>query len=417
MNAVVSVTRRVIAIGTVVAVAGLGILAHAGGYLLGYTEPAATSDSAASEYRELAYAAAGAHAVGVRRVGTDVAPVDLTVWYPAVASEPGRPAMRYSSSLAVLGDRTATAVATSAGGARLGAPADRSHGPYPLAMLSAGFAITPESYAWLAEHLASYGLVVVAPRHAETLNPANLWRSTIDRPEAIAAARAYVESAAMPGGDLAGLVDTGSVAVLGHSLGGYAALAAGGARIDADTFADDCAAARERDDPIVFLCDALEPRLDRVVAAPAPAPAPVDAVVSLAGDAAMFGMPGLASITAPLLVIGGTADDDSPFAWSTALAYDGASSSRKVEVALDGAGHFVFTNDCDGARRIARLVPLGLCEDPAWDRANARTVVGHYVTAFLLSELEGDGHARAALADPHVPAGVGIRSTETGNSR
>jgi predicted dienelactone hydrolase len=192
------------------------------------------------------------------------------------------------------------------------------------------------------------------------------------------------------------------VAVLGHSYGGYTALASGGARLDASAFADGCATAREDDDPIVFLCDALEPRFDQMIDATHEAPAhdlpPVDAVVSLAGDAAMFGEPGLRSLTAPLLVIGGTADHDSPYNWSTRLAYHGAASPRKIEVALDGAEHFVFSGRCDSVRRIVALVPMGFCDDPGWDRARARAVIKHYVAAFLLAELRHEPDAKSALA-------------------
>jgi predicted dienelactone hydrolase len=198
---------------------------------------------------------------------------------------------------------------------------------------------------------------------------------------------------------------------VGHSYGGYTALASGGAHLDEQAFTAGCAAARADDDPIVFLCDALEPQFGDIVEATSQRSAattkPVDAVVSLAGDAAMFGKSGLASLTAPLLVIGGTADHDSPYDWSTRLAYEGVTSSRKVEVALDGAEHFVFSGRCDSMRRIVALVPTGFCDDPAWERPRARAVINHYVTAFLLAELAQEPHGNAALAPvraqlPHV---------------
>jgi predicted dienelactone hydrolase len=277
-------------------------------------------------------------------------------------------------------------------------------------VLSSGFAITSASYAWLAEHLASHGMVVVAPQHEETLDPRTLWRAAGARTDVIAQTRAYLESEAPPGGVLAGLVDAHTVAVLGHSYGGYAALASGGARPDADAFATGCATARESGDPIVFLCDALEPKFDQIIDATNRAPdddlPPVRAVVSLAGDAAMFGAPGMKALTAPLLVIGGTADDDSPYEWSTQLAYDGATSTRKVELALAGAEHFVFAGRCASVRRVVALVPMGFCDDPAWERARARAVVRHYVAAFLLAELgdEPDGKSALVLPPTAVPA-------------
>ena len=288
----------------------------------------------------------------------DNAPHRMTVWYPATDSAQEEPRMTYSYALTVLGADASTALATYPGVARLGATPDPAGGPFPLVVLSSGFAITAGSYAWLAEHLASHGMVVVAPQHRETLNPSTLWRSAIDRPDVIAETRGYVTSATRSGSDFAGLVDPGSVAVLGHSYGGYTALASGGARLDAEAFTMGCASARDTEDPIVFLCDALEPHFDEVVAGRTSQPEPVDAVVSLAGDAAMFGEAGLASITAPLLVIGGTADLDSPYDWSTRLAYDSATSTRKVEVALEGAGHFVFSGQCGSVRRIMSLVAM-----------------------------------------------------------
>jgi predicted dienelactone hydrolase len=274
-------------------------------------------------------------------------------------------------------------------------------------VLSSGFAITSASYAWLAEHLAAYGMIVAAPQHEETLNPGTLWRAAGARTDVIARTRVYLESLARPGGALAGVVDTHTVAVLGHSYGGYTALASGGARLDASAFADGCATAREDEDPIVFLCDALEPRFDQMIGASDGAPAHdlprVDAVVSLAGDAAMFGEPGLRSLTAPLLVIGGTADHDSPYDWSTQLAYQGAASTRKIEVALDGAEHFVFSGRCDSVRRIVALVPMGFCDDPAWDRSRARAVIKHYVAAFLLAELRNEPNAKSELKPRQTP--------------
>lgn len=73
----------------------------------------------------------------------------------------------------------------------------------------------------------------------------------------------------------------------------------------------------------------------------------VDAVASMAGDAAMFGQAGLAKVTVPVMAIGGTADRDSPFVWSTQRTYEYASSLRKVEVTLNDAEHLIFAGECD----------------------------------------------------------------------
>ena len=62
-------------------------------------------------------------------------------------------------------------IASSGGQAIKNAPYNLSDGPYPLIILSPGFSIGNLAYAWLAEHLASYGFVVIAPEHIEHLDP------------------------------------------------------------------------------------------------------------------------------------------------------------------------------------------------------------------------------------------------------
>jgi predicted dienelactone hydrolase len=399
--------RRGLGAALVAGVVLVGLLVNATAYLAGFTAPA---PGAPRVDHGLSHARPGPHAVGVRRPAPGGSAPALTVWYPAAEVPPGGRRLTHSYALTFLGAGSTTALATSAGRAHLGAAPDPA-GPYPLVVLSSGFAITAGSYAWLAEHLASYGMVVVAPEHEESLDPRNLWQATLDRPDVVGRTRAAVAAMARPGGDLAGLVDEGTTAVVGHSYGGYTALAAGGARIDPGAFEAACRGARVVDDPVTFLCDALLPHLEAVAAGTlrpggsgeASGPAAVDAVVSLEGDAAMFGTAGLAEIDAPLLVVGGTADHDSPFDWSSRLAYDSVSSPRKAEVALDGAGHFVFTGACQSVRRLLTVVPTGFCSDPGWDRERARAVTRHYVAAFLVAELAGEPTAAAALSTTASP--------------
>ena len=384
----------------------IGMVAQAGAYLLAFTPPA-TEQGAVDSL--VPYGSRGPHSVGVRRLGVDDAPVSLTVWYPALEQPTEDTSLAYSYAINMLGPDSAIALATYQGQAEPQAAFDLSEGPYPLVVLSHGFAITASSYAWLAEHLASHGMVVVAPHHREALDPGVLWRSTLDRPQDTQSVLSYLDEAVQTGGQFEDLVDSETVGVVGHSYGGYTALAAAGARIDTAAFNAVCDSAYATGDPLVFLCDALLPRLDDIadlasVGSVSPGLWPawsdprVDAVVSMAGDAAMFGAPGLAEITVPVMAIGGTADTDSPFEWGTRLTYDHVSSVRKVEVALTGAAHLIFAGECDRVRRVMSLVSLGFCSDPAWDRTQGHEIVKHYVTAFLLSELNDDQAAAAALS-------------------
>jgi predicted dienelactone hydrolase len=232
----------------------------------------------------------------------------------------------------------------------------------------------------------------------------------------------YIDEAIWPGNELDGLIDEQEVAVIGHSYGGYTALAAAGARLDSSALEAACDTAYRADDPVVFQCDALLPHLNEMAALaglssvptglwPAWADQRVDAIVAMAGDAIMFGERGLSEITVPLMALGGTADTDSPFASGTDFAYEHVSSTRKVEVALEGAEHFVFAGGCDNVRRIMKLVSLGFCADPAWDRDEAQSLVRHEVTAFLSAELLRSPDAASALSEaPHSFDGARYRT-------
>ncbi len=357
------------------------------------------------------YGAPGSHAVGMRRfmTGSDN-PLEITVWYPAVKDSTHEGAIRYPYEIKMAAPFNQVAIAHFGGRAIQDAPYDLSLGAYPLVILSPGFSIGASSYAWLAEHLASYGFVVFAPEHHEHLDPENeLWRATIQRPQDILALLDYVDEQVEPGGAFAGLIDPDQTAVVGHSYGGYTALAAAGAQIDTHAFEDHCAAATEAKEPGAWLCDVLLPHMTDMAAMarldsipedlwPAWADPRVDAIVPLAGDAFFFGQAGLVEIHVPVMAIGGTADSDAPYMWGTYPAYEYVSSSRKVRIALDNAEHMIFTGPCESIPFFIKLFSGEFCADPGWDRVYAHDLIQHFTAAFLLAELQHDTDAAHALA-------------------
>lgn len=266
------------------------------------------------------------------------------------------------------------------------------------------------AYGWLAEHLASYGFVVISPEHQEYLDPENeLWQSAIERPQDILAVFATVDAAVEPGGMLEGLIDPEVAAVVGHSYGGYTALAAAGAQIDTASFKGHCAEAAQANDPAVWLCDMLIPHLPEMAELAGFDAVPeglwpdwsdprVDAIVPMAGDAFFFGEVGLAKIDVPVLAIGGTLDKDTPFSWGPGPAYEHASGPAKAQVALTDAEHMIFTDTCESIRWYAKPLAGEFCADSVWDRNQAHDLVNHFTTAFLLAELKQDATATAVLA-------------------
>lgn len=221
----------------------LGVVAQAGSALLALPSPAAERPDPTDEPAAFGARTPGPYAVGMRRFTAEEAPLPLSIWYPAVLGPDERPASRYSYGVSMFGSDSSITLATYPGRAAAGAEPDLEHGPYPIVVLSPGFALATSSYAWLAEHLASHGLVVASPQHAESLDPRTLWRATADRPQDVNAVLAHLEAEGLPGGELGGLIDT-----------------------------------------------------DRDGLWPSWGVHDVDAVVALAGDAVMFGADGLAEI-------------------------------------------------------------------------------------------------------------------------
>ncbi len=408
---------------TLALVAVTGLVLHATSALLAFA-PAGRGvqgDVTASGPDHLPLASPGPRQVGLSHWPAAEAPLPLTVWYPALPEEASPATLRYAYGITMLNAGSTLALATYPGRAVPGASPDLAGGPYPMVVLSSGFAIGPGAYAWLAEHVASYGFVVAAPHHDESLDPQTLWRATADRPQDISAVLDEIDAASVPGGRLAGLVAPGPaepdrVAVVGHSYGGYAALASAGARLDTAALLAACKSDGAPDGALAFQCDALLPYLDALAARagltavpsgqwPSWADPRVGAAVAVASDAVMFGPDGLANVQVPLLAIGGTADADAPFTWGTEAAYEHSSGPRKAEVALLGAEHLVFTGGCDAPRVVLALVRTAFCADPAWEPGAARDVVAHYVAAFLLAELAHEPDADVHL-DPDAQASM-----------
>lgn len=363
------------------------------------------------------YATRGSYPVGTRDsvTGGDV-PLEIKLWYPVLNGKHIEETITYPYEMKMDSPLGTVTFATFAGKAIQDAPYDFAAGPYPLVVLSPGFSIGSSTYAWLAEHLASYGFVVMAPEHQGHLDPENeLWRSAITRPQDILTVFAFVDKQVESEGFLEGLIDKEIVAVIGHSYGGYTSLAAGGAQIDTNAFQSYCESTNEPDDPGAWLCSQLTPHMADMAslagfdstpeglwptwADPHPR---VDAVVSMAGDAFFFGQAGLAEIDVPMMAIGGTNDEDSPYMWSTHPAFEYVSSPRKVRVALEGAEHMIFTGPCEKITWYLKFFSDEFCADPGWDRVYAHNLVKHFTTAFLLSELKRDAAASDALASGAV---------------
>ncbi len=373
------------------------------------------------------YALRGPFGVGYRSLVSDEdgeRPLSLSLWYPASIPTDQSEAITYAVTFKDP-NWTPKLPPVVHGQALQDAALDNSGAPYPLVVLSHGYLFSAPMYNVLAEHYASHGFVVLAPDHVEAFDPtfAEMWMTLIDRPGDVTRTLDQAEALTAPDGPMAGLIDMAQVAVVGHSYGGYTALAVAGAQYDMQAYTERCAAIAV-DDPLSFFCEPLVPRVKEMAARagldgvpdglwPSFGDPRVTAIIPLAGDSYLFGEAGLAQIRVPMMVMGGSADSGTPPAWGADPAYAHASSAQKSLVTFVGAEHMIFNTPCvQQPWMYEHPFAAYFCFDPVWDRARALDLVRHFSTAFLLATFNGDETAHAALL-PDAAAFPGIEYTTT----
>ncbi|MCX6522080.1 MAG: alpha/beta fold hydrolase [Actinobacteria bacterium] len=380
------------------------------------TETPATTTAATTTPTDptptLTYATPGSHAVGYRAFTTSRAneqALTVRAWYPAAPPTDDPGPIEYSAPNKFGVEITPGELITSVGRAIADAPPEPADEPYPLVVFSHGFALSPIVYSMLVEHYASHGYIVLAPEHDESFDGSltGFWEELIDRPVDVRRTIDLAEQLTESGGPLAGLIDMDDVAVVGHSYGGYTALAAAGARFDFAAYADRCGGLAA-DDPLNFFCAPLANESDMAARAgldevpsglwPSLGDPRVTAAISLAGDAYPFDQRGLAELEVPVMAMGGTVDDGTPYEWGAKLTYDHAGSENKTLITFPGAGHMLFLDPCENLPWVENSVYRdALCTDAVWE-TRPFDIVAHYTTAFLRDTLDADPDARAALA-------------------
>jgi len=230
----------------------------------------------------------------------------------------------------------------------------------PLVVISHGFNSNRKHLAYLARHLASYGITVAALEHlgssaaglhAQVATTSSLLaeessffpaKTFVDRPQDVSFLLDELVKLNRQPGALQGKLNTAQVSIIGHSLGGYTALALAGGRLDLTGLRAAC----QTQNPLGlapadwFQCYAaalpgeqLNLRDKRV--------AQIMAISPLVGN--LFGDKGLAQVATPTLVVGGTHDAVAP-ALSNQLRPFAQLPSPKYLLTAIGETHLSIVN-------------------------------------------------------------------------
>ena len=279
------------------------------------------------------------------------------VWYPTAASSGAKAA--YGLVGVSYRSETAYDAAPPIAGRR-----------FPLVVFSHGYGGIRFQSSFLTELLASHGFVVAAADHPgstvvdEALGTAdNLDVAASHRPADLEALAKGVEHDPAT----AATIDPAKVAVVGHSLGGTAALAVGGHATGTGT-----------------------------------ALAHPSAVVALAPASEVLSDDALRADTVPTLLMVGTQDVLTPPDLSVKRPLALVPGRPLASVLLDRATHYSFTDLCRFAQVLrASSLPAALtqqvtvnegptCGPTALPIARAHALIGSYTVAFLLAHVAGD---------------------------
>lgn len=333
----------------------------------------------------------GPYAVGLRTLTwTDARGKELTadVWYPAI-DDPDAPRANYEPMEIAMD-------------AVRDAPPDVRGGPYPLVAFSHGFAAIRFQSAFLMEHLASHGWVLVAPDHNRNtffdIDPSATGQVIAERPGDMRAAVDHLVDWSDARDDgWAGLVDGSRYVMMGHSFGALTSLVVGGGSVDMTHVADMCSSGEVRSMACNFIGD-IDP--DLIVGTEQADPRAELIVPMSPGVWYAFGREGEGlAATVPALVMGGTFDDTLGYDEEIRPTYEAMAAPRTLAT-FEGAGHYVFSDIC----QIAPFITQECDGGDGWiDLPAAQLTTEALVTAWLDVEFRGEERSAPWLTE----AGLG----------
>lgn len=249
--------------------------------------------------------------------------------------------------------------------------------PVPVLVISHGLGSDRNTFTYLARHLASHGFAVLIPEHpgsnskqlealirgivSEVAEPTEF----VDRPLDIT----YMlnEIGRHTSGDvvLKDRLDLQNVGVIGQSLGGYTALALGGAAINLKQLQAECRDLKNTFNLSLLLqCRAESLFVGEVQ--PTLQDKRVKAVMAMnAITSAVFGTEGLSQIQVPTMLVSSNADTVAPALLEQIKPFTWLTTPRKYLAMIDGGTHFSVLSGANPGAGVVALPQEVVGANPA----------------------------------------------------
>jgi predicted dienelactone hydrolase len=330
--------------------------------------------------------------------------LNLSPWSAAMVNDLGQPGpFRWQKISLQLQDKTPQRLALTQRPRNFMAdvyvPLTQQRQPRPVIVISHGLGSNPQTYAYLAQHLASLGFVVAVPEHpgSSTTQLQGLItgqlkdvadpKEFIDRPLDIKFLLDDLQRRAPSNPLLRNRLNLDQVGLIGQSFGGYTVLAMAGAKPDVEHWQTSCSPKIDESLNVSLLlqCQVLtlpqqsydftDPRVKAVIA--------INPLTS-----AVFGQTGLRSVKVPVMIIASGADTVAPplaeqvrpFTWLP-------TNLPRYLVVIENASHFSTLGEGENGAGV--VIPTGLIgPTPEVARNYLRVLSNAFMQTHVASQLQ-----------------------------
>jgi len=277
--------------------------------------------------------------------------------------------------------------------------------PSPVIVISHGLAEDRNTFAYLAQHLVSYGFAVAVLDHPVSNSQqiqqflegfAGPPQATefINRPLDVKYLLDELQRLAKSDSRFQGL-NLQQVGLIGHSLGGYTALGLGGAVLDFEEIRKDCNPNSSLNLSVFLQCRATEitPNNYQIQDSRVKAVFVMNPL-----NSTVFGRKGISQIKVPVMIVGASQDIFTPIVPEQIFPFTWLSSRDKYLVMIENGSHFTVAVDPPPSDRVIP-VPEGLLGP---DRTDAYNYMKALSVAFFQVHLRNQENYRLYLSESYV---------------
>lgn len=284
---------------------------------------------------------------------------------------------------------------------------------FPLVVISHGLGGTGDSYAYLAEYLATGGIAVATLEHPGS-NDQQLYallagrsdsvvqdEEFLRRPRDVTLTLNTLDRLDQNPSPIQRQLDLGRVGIVGQSFGGYTALALAGASFDLAGLTQTCPPGTLSFNPSLLLqCQVV--RLGNSGSGLADRRVKSIFVINPIGSV-LFGPSGYGQIEVPMMVVAGTADTVAPAFPEQIIPFTWLSTPDRYLLLIDRGTHFSTIGDVAVGDQPLPIPPeiIGLRPELVWSYMQ---ILG---LAYFKLTLEGDQRFEPAL-QPAFAAALGV---------